>query len=98
MEIKTKFNIGDNVYFLTSNKKHLDDKCVLNDGEVFVCCAEVIGIKIDVGNEKNLDIEYLVYDGNKWNKIYEKFCAPDPTQLGLDVTNRYYLSGKKRKK
>jgi hypothetical protein len=96
MEIKTKYNIGDHIYFLTWCQDHLDDNAEVNHGDIFVCEAKVMRIKTILdGNEINTT--YSVCSArNKWDKIDEKFCAPDPTQLGLDVSNKYYLS-KKRK-
>ncbi len=99
MEIKTKFNPKDIVYFLTENSNYLnDDEKIRKKGEVFVCRGEVGHVNIIV-NYDDYDISYNIYikisNGVKQVEVHEDFCAPDPTQLGLNVTNKYYLSGEK---
>jgi hypothetical protein len=101
MEIKTKFNPKDIVYFLTVIADNLDDSSrTLKKGEAFVCKAEVGDIEITTGYEGKYNIVYSLYirieNGTRQVHIHEDFCAPDPTQLGLDVTNRYYKSGEKK--
>ncbi len=101
MEVKTKYNPKDIVYFLTESSDYLDDcNRTLKEGEVFVCKGEVghVDIAVHYGNE--YDICYNIYikvqNGMKQVEVHEDFCAPDPTQLGLNVTNRYYMSGEKK--
>lgn len=98
MEIKTKFNTKDIVYFLTANQDYLDNaEKTLKVGEVFVCKGEIGQIDIQCDYIESHDIVYSVYikvlNGTKLVRVYEDFCAPDPTQLGVNVTNRYYKSG-----
>lgn len=102
MEIKTKFNIKDIVYFLTTNQDYLDNaEKTLKVGEVFVCKGEIGQIDIQYNNESH-DIIYSVYikvlNETKLIRVHENFCAPDLTQLGVNVTNRYYKSGENNKK
>ena len=103
MEIKTKFNIKDTVYFLTANQDYLDnDERTLKLGEVFVCKGEVGQIDIHCNYTETHDNVCSVYirvpNGTKQVQVHEDFCAADPTQLGVDVTNRYYKSGENNKK
>lgn len=103
MEIKTKFNTKDIVYFLTANQDYLDNaEKTLKVGEVFVCKGEVGQLEIQCYNNESHDIICSVYirilNGTKLVRIHEDYCAPDPTQLGVNVTNRYYLSGELNKK
>lgn len=98
MEIKTKFNTKDVVYFLTSYQDFLDNEKTLKLGEVFVCKGEVEQIDIQYNYNETYNIIYSVrikvFNGTKSVQVDENFCAPDPTQLGVNVTNRYYKSGK----
>lgn len=103
MEIKTRFNTKDIVYFLTTNQDYLDNtEKTLKIGEVFVCKGEVGQLEIFCNNNENHDIVCSIYinvhNGTKMVRVHENFCAPDPTQLGVNVTNRYYKSGENNKK
>lgn len=97
MEIGTKFNVNDTVYFLTTTKRilHFGDD---NENKPYVCEGVVQSIDVSFRNEK-LVIEYVVKarsgrynDGSnnyEWMKVQEDWLAPDLTQLGLNVTNRF---------
>ena len=104
MEVKTKFNTKETVYFLTNSTDYLDDTDYrLKKGEVYVCKGEVCGIKIIGDYNGNYDVIYeiivMAYGCSKKKvEIHENFCAPDTTQLGINVTNRYYLSDNNQKK
>lgn len=103
MEIKTRFNTEDIVYFLTAESDYLDNvEKTLKVGEVFVCKGEVGEIDIKYNNNENYDIVCSVYikvlNGIRQVQIHEDFLAPDPTQLGVNVTNRYYKSGENNQK
>jgi len=101
MKIETKFNSKDIVYFLTVNHDNLDDcNRTLKTGELFVVKGEVGRISITGNFGGECEVVYEVYinvnNGVKTVNVHEDFCAPNPTQLGVDVTYRYYLSGEKR--
>jgi len=55
---------------------------------------KVIG-DINGGYEVLYEVYINVYGctNNKVATVSEKFLAPDTTQLGVNVTNRYYVSG-----
>lgn len=101
MEIKTIYNANDIVFYLSNDKKYCNDDKILKDGEVFVVKAQIGKITIEVRGDGNYRIKYEVYvklpSGVRTDVVLEEFLAPDTTQLGLNVTNRYYLSGDKKK-
>ena len=98
MEIKTKFNKGDKVYFLTSNIEYFEKSITRypNKDEIFICEGKIDAIKIESHENKEIIIIYLVIicskNGNVWVEVHENMCSPDTTQLGLDVTNRYNIN------
>lgn len=103
MEIKTRFDTKETVYFLTANQDYLDNaQKTLKVGEVFVCKGEIGQIDIQSNYDNNNNIVCSIYirvlNGIRLVQVHEDFCAPDPTQLGVNVTNRYYKSGENNKK
>lgn len=100
MKIETKFNPQDIIYFLTSERDYRDtEDHNLKTGEVFVCKGEVHKININGTFDGKYDIEYVVYiraygQGRRIN-IHEDMCAANIPQLGLNVSNYYYISEKK---
>lgn len=104
MEIKTRYDVKDTVYFLTTIQSYHDEpEPLLKQGELFVCKAEIGSIDIKANYNGKYDIIYSVYirissGGTRNIKVHEDFCAPNHVQLGLDVQNRYYKSGEKNKK
>ena len=96
MDIKTRFDVEDKVFFLTT-----DDR-ILNFGKEsynkpYVCEAIVDRVNIDF-RDKKLRITYTVKtrdphaDGWRWVDVEEDWCAPDLVQLGQNVTNRFRVN------
>jgi len=99
MEIKTKYNEEEVVYFLTKNTDLCDRDVYSKIGEVFICEAIIISISIDVEDGKTEITNHLQTTGTRaFIKIDENFCAPDITQLANDVANRYFVSKNNKKK
>lgn len=98
MEIITKFDKEDKVYFLTSDTEYhgQGNSWYPNTDEIFICEGKVDGIKIQSETNKEVSIIYLVIVwgkiGNICVEVHENMCSPDTTQLGLDVTNRYNMN------
>jgi hypothetical protein len=101
MEIKTKYNEDDVIFFLTRDSKYAKGafNTYLKEGEVFAVEAVVKKINIKVGDGKIhiLNNVKAVVCG-EWLEIHEDFCAPDIVQLGNDVSNRYRVASTKQKK
>ena len=110
MDITTKFNVEDKVYFLTTNHE------ILNFGEhyankPYVCEGVVTGLRTEYKNDR-LAIIYSIRVNNgrcsdgstnwKWMDIEEDWCAPDLVQLGQNDSNRFKVNRlpeeKKKKK
>lgn len=103
MEIKTKYNEGDRVFFLTEESKYARNAfdTYLKTGEIFAIEATVMKINIKIAKKVTI-INSLECDvTGEWIDVNEDFCAPDMVQLGLDVSNKYRVvtaSDKKKKK
>jgi len=111
MDIKTKFNVDDTVFFLTTTQ----DIFAMGDhpqNKPFVCEGVVTSFRIGYKYEK-LGITYTVKVRNgrcadnsinwKWMEVEEGWLAPDLVQLGQDVSNRFKVNrlvrdGEKKKK
>jgi len=101
MEIKTKYNEGDKVFFLTRDSKYAKGafNTYLKEGEVFACEATVMKIKIKVEHGKiHIHNSLRTHVAEEWLDLHEDFCAPDIVQLGTDVSNRYRVASTKQKK
>jgi len=99
MEIKTKFDVEDTLVFLTTNDAILNGSSG-NPNKPFVCegIVDSIGFEFKHGKPTtvyNVMVRELGRDGYKWVEVDEKWCAPDATQLGLDVTHRFRFHGVK---
>ena len=108
MEIKTKFNVGDTLVFLTTNTSFINYSD-MDYNKTFVCEGIVESIRFELKHGKQ-EIVYTVKvrdaarQGNKWIDVDEQWCAPDVVQLGQDVSNRFNVHrlkepalGKKKK-
>jgi hypothetical protein len=100
MEIKTRFNVEDTVFFLTTTQ----DILAMGDhpqNKPFVCEGIVTSFRIGYQYEK-LVISYTVKvrngrcnDGSinwKWMEVEEGWLAPDLVQLGQNVSNRFRVN------
>jgi len=108
MDIKTKFNKDDTVYFLTTTDRilHFGDT---KENKPYICEGIVDSIDISYKHGK-LVITYAVKvreprgsgeDGLHWMDVQEDWCAPDLVQLGQNVSNRFrvnHMNPKKSKK
>jgi hypothetical protein len=99
MEIKTKFNVDDTVFFLTTTDRIMNFG-ELADNKPYVCEGIVDSFDITYKHEK-LVITYAVKvresrgsgeDGLHWMYVEEDWCAPDIIQLGQNVSNRFRVN------
>jgi hypothetical protein len=93
MEIKTKFDVGDTLVFLTTDTSFMNYSD--NDyNKAFVCEGIVESIRFELKHGKQ-EIVYTVKvrnatrQGHNWIDVNEQWCAPDVVQLGQDVSNRF---------
>ena len=108
MEIKTKFNVEDRLFFLTTDH-HILNRSDGDYNKPYVCEGIVDSVRFEL-RHGNQEIVYGIkvreggHDGFKWISVNEKWCAPDIVQLGLDVSSRFKVhhitepKQKKRKK
>jgi len=101
MKVKTKFDVGDTVYFLSAEPDYIDQNNSdhhLKIGEVFVIKGKVGNIHITGKSENKYDVEYRVciraLGGVNEIGVHESMCASDIVQLGVNVSNCYYVSEK----
>ena len=100
MNIKTKYEEGDIIYFLSTNSEDVGSSfdSNLKTGEVFICEAVVMKIKITIiNNIVNIYNVVCTSVTDNWHDIHENFCAPDIVQLGVNVSNNYRVVAKPKK-
>lgn len=100
MDITTKFNVEDKVFFLTTNTE------IVKMGEhapnrPYICEGIVTSFRTEFKYEK-LSIVYTVKvkngmcsDGSinyKWMEVEEGWLAPDLVQLGQNVSSRFKVN------
>lgn len=100
MDIKTRFNVEDKIFFLTTNNDiiRMGDS---SSNKPYVCEGIVTGFEINNKYEKMV-ITYTVKvkngmcsDGStnwKWVEVEEPWCAPDLVQLGVNVSERFRVN------
>lgn len=98
MEIKTRFDSGDIVYFLSTDPNCVDDKeHYWKTGEVFIVKGKVGLVHITGNHDKNYEVEYSVYiralDGVKQINVSEEMLANNREELGNMVADDFYVSG-----
>jgi len=105
METKTKFDVNDTVCFLSADSKLYDghvNNTYLKENEIFVAIGMIYDIKIETGGNNRINITYKVkvHPNNNpehWLWLPEEMCSPDIVQLGIDVSKKFYVSGKPKK-
>ena len=109
MEFKSRFEVGDIVYFYDNEKTHMfDNNVYLPPHGMFILEGEVTRIIVDyMGNNIKLKQPFITYKVrigcNIIEDVHEDFLANDIDELA-EQSIKYYLSrvtvydGKKKKK
>jgi hypothetical protein len=109
MEFKSRFEVGDIVYFYDNERAHMfNDNRYLEPHGMFILEGEVIRIIVDyMGDNMKLKQPFIIYKvrigGNIIEDVHEDFLANDIDELA-EQSKKYFVSrvqvydGKKKKK
>ena len=98
MEIKSVYNLGNVIYFLSGDRILHDGekKNSFRENEIFICKGIVMGIKTETESSDETDITYRLQirlkNNNEGCWVPENMCSHDLRQFGT-IAENYYVSG-----